>query len=438
MRLVSMLALLTWVSCSSEPRVEKEAFLFSGPEVDYSSYGDRLTFRAESPGSPVLLFRARIGDDVVRCDPSLGSITHTTVAAWKSATGGVADESQTWVPAQDWDFDPPHLRFRGRALDTAGRHHLAFGRSFDGDFVAVLSANGRYHPPDGGLIPFLGGRPAWAGGSHFHQVFDHGTGQAVGEPVRIPLRSRNGSIRASWTFDNQYVVYGATRSPIAVAATGLPPRDRLGRQEGLVAFQPAAWTEPWFAGIQLRYLDENGDRFLLRHFQESAAYLVDGRSHDLQEADPSLWDSAPGAPWDDYDLRGFGVEGRRTLETSEGERPSRPSEDEAGDAARVFDFYWTERRLRRFGKELATAGGKPERLSLSPRLRTALVFSSDESGAIFQERYSLPSGEPDGGALRLPDTIRDAPYVLWTPDERYVLFWDPHANLLYLQAPFPR
>lgn len=434
-----MLALLTGVSCFREPRVEKEAFLFSGPAVDYSSYPDTLTFRAESPGSPVLLFRFRSGEDVVRYDPSLGSTTHTTFAAWMSATGGGAnDERQTRVPAQDWDFDPPQLRFRGRALDTTGRHHLAYGRSFDGNFVAVLSANGRYHEPDGGLIPFLGGRHAWAGGSHFHQVFDHGTGQAVGEPVRIPLSSRNGSIRASWTFDNQYVVYSAWQGPIALAATGLPPRDGPGRQEGLVAFQPAAWTEPWFAGIQLRYLDENGDRFLLRHFQESAAYLYDGRSHELQEADPSSWDSAPGAPWDDYDLRGFGAEGRRTLETSEEERPSRLSEGEAGDAARVFDFQWTQSRLRRFGKDLATAGGKPERLSLSPRLTTALVFSSDESGAIFQERYSLPSGEPDGGPLRLPDTIREAPYLLWTPDERYVLFWDPHASLLYVQAPFPR
>lgn len=123
---------------------------------------------------------------------------------WIQARGERCARSTCFLPVLGLKISSKHeLLLKGRKVATAGRTVLGYEVSTDGRYAAVLSATGR---PRSSWMPFIGG-PKWAGGTHFHELFEFPSMKRLGTPVRLPLASRRSQILILWAPCSAYVLY---------------------------------------------------------------------------------------------------------------------------------------------------------------------------------------------------------------------------------------
>ena len=90
-----------------------------------------------------------------------------------------------------------------RVIRTAGARALTIHESPSGRFAAVLSADGERKES---ILPFYG--PGGADGQHFHELLSLTDFTRVGEPVRLPMTTKEiVSLNGCWSPDEGYVVY---------------------------------------------------------------------------------------------------------------------------------------------------------------------------------------------------------------------------------------
>ncbi|MFW2388738.1 MAG: hypothetical protein ACN4G0_10400 [Polyangiales bacterium] len=404
------LALLTSPGCDRDKRAQ-DMFVTTTPWPIYGGYGDELEFRAESPGSPVLLFRRKRSSGVYRYDPSANAIAPADSDEWKRATGKVMGvfSSQTGSIRTSEN----RVSLQGSTVEPHGRHFLGLAYSSEFERVAILSANGLYRAQTSGLM--FGGRNRYVAGPHFHQIIDIDSKAPIGKPIRLPLSSkRDGSIKIGWSSDDQYVLYFAPETrKVAIVRTGLKPSPlHRDPQNRIAVFRPHAWTHPLDDTVLLRYDTDQRDRFLLKMEGESPVYRFDASSFELTQAEEQAWDQASGQVYDASTLHEQptpSVNGERT-QRSQALRKVRPG------------------KLRRGGDTIATAGETVIALSVAPDLETAVVLSRTKPARVYQELFRLPEATRIGPAVELP-WLGAAPFIAWTPDERFILYSDGAQRL---------
>ena len=88
-------------------------------------------------------------------------------------------------------------------IRTAGARALKIHESPSGRLAAVLSADGERQES---LLPFHG--PGGADGQHFHELLSLTDFTRVGEPLRLPMTSKEiSSLDGCWSPDERFVVY---------------------------------------------------------------------------------------------------------------------------------------------------------------------------------------------------------------------------------------
>lgn len=171
------------------------------PPFPFQPGSERI--RPASPGSSVLLLE---NDGYIfnvpqrqayyfAIDTSNNSIRPASGAEWNAATGEIIDDLQL-----SRDLDRPI--FGWKQTDSAGRHVMGRVLSPSGDYLAIVSADGRYHKP---VRALLWGREAYADGQHYLEIRPMNDGKLVGTPVAIPTEDEH-EPRIWWIKDERFVI----------------------------------------------------------------------------------------------------------------------------------------------------------------------------------------------------------------------------------------
>jgi hypothetical protein len=103
-------------------------------------------------------------------------------------------------------------------------------------------------------------------------------------------------------------------------------------------------------------------------------------------------------------------------------------------------------------RELVTAGDTPLDLAISPSGKQVAVLSASGGwtgediiplyegrgwvvGQHYHQVWSLPSGLPIGKVIRLPLRSKDYINMCWSPDEKYVVYYDVFFRLVFVKIP---
>jgi hypothetical protein len=392
------LAFFTSLGCDRE-KPAQDVFVTTTPWASYNGYGDEPEFRAESPGSPVLLFRRRRSPGVYRYDPSAGAIVEADTSTWERATGKVMEGFASMTGSIG--TSEKRVPLRGSTFEPYGEHFFGLAYSSELERAAILSANGRYHPQTSGLM--FGGRNRYATGQHFHQIIEIDSMTPVGKALPLPLSSKHdGSINIAWSSDDQYVLYFATKThKVAIVQTGLKPRSlHRDLQNRIAVFRPHAWTHALDDTVLLRYDTDRRESFLLKLKGESAIYRFDEKSFELTRVEDRAWERAAGLVYDASKLH---------------EQPTRFEMDYSGDSARL-----------RFGEArwVPTKGANVSSFARSPRADLIATVSTDLKGGggdtFLGELWRVPELERAAGPFALDGQAT----TNWSADQNYLLFTD--------------
>jgi hypothetical protein len=203
---LGMLILTALPFCGTESGSRDEAPLFTLPawqDVGLE-YGDQLMLRESVDGDALLLKHSR-RDTIYKYDPSTHSLTAVSNAEWLRTNTPIAECGKQGDPSPLLlkIETASHQLFAGdRPIKAAGRTALKLTEAPSGKFAAVLSASGN---ADTSIIPFTGG--SGASGQYYHQIMSLPDVQAVGQPVRLPVRRKNDSLIPCWSADERYVIY---------------------------------------------------------------------------------------------------------------------------------------------------------------------------------------------------------------------------------------
>ena len=168
--------------------------------------------RSEGPARDRLLLTHLRREMVYRYDRATRELALVPHERWEAGGGDVAQcPSGFTTPAglriesKRGPSEPrlDRLLAGDRVIRTAGARALRIHESPSGRFAAVLSADGeREESP----VPFSG--PGGADGQHFHELLSLVDFKRVGEPVRLPMTSKEiSSLGGCWSPDGRYVVY---------------------------------------------------------------------------------------------------------------------------------------------------------------------------------------------------------------------------------------
>jgi hypothetical protein len=109
-----------------------------------------------------------------------------------------------------------------RVIRTVGARALTMSESPSERFAAVLSADGERRES---LMPFSG--PGGADGQHFHELLSLADFTRVGEPVRLPMTTKDiVSLTSCWSPDERYVVYADLSAfrVLSIVPIDVPPQ----------------------------------------------------------------------------------------------------------------------------------------------------------------------------------------------------------------------
>lgn len=171
------------------------------PPFPFQPGSERI--RPASPGSSVLLleneghiFNVPLTQVYYfAIDTSNNSIRPAAATEWNAATGEIIDNIQL-------SGDLPRPIFGWKQTDSAGRHVMERLLSPSGDYLAIVSADGRYHKP---VRALLWGREAYTDGQHYLEIRPMKDGKLVGTPVAIPTEDEL-EPRIWWTKDERFII----------------------------------------------------------------------------------------------------------------------------------------------------------------------------------------------------------------------------------------
>lgn len=105
----------------------------------------------------------------------------------------------------EWNQTTDQLFHKGTAVQTQGRWVVGVSPAPQGDWVAVLSIDGRRTDAIG--LPGLGKGGSYTG-RYFHELRRLSTGDRVGKPVHLADANGLGGLAvAHWTGDGSYTIY---------------------------------------------------------------------------------------------------------------------------------------------------------------------------------------------------------------------------------------
>jgi len=184
----------------------------------------QLLLRLDKPGSDILLLALQADAPDPALPKELVSVAPESVIyrynrardtldpvgkeVWENASGPVSVSLEQYRPSNPKggigiDTRELILEKRGQMVPTAGKAALCIeAPSQKSDFAAVLSAARRKGKP---FIPFLSG--PYGVGQHYHQIFSLPDLEAIGRPVRLPLKADISAIQMMWAPERRYVVY---------------------------------------------------------------------------------------------------------------------------------------------------------------------------------------------------------------------------------------
>jgi hypothetical protein len=167
--------------------------------------------RSEGPDKDTLLLTHLRLEMVYQYDRANQELALVPYEHWE-ASGGEVVECPTFdnpsglrIESRRTPSDPrlDRLLAGDRVIRTAGARALTMSKSPSERFAAVLSADGERKES---LMPFFG--PGGADGQHFHELLSLADFTRVGEPVRLPMRTKDiVSLNSCWSLDGRYVVY---------------------------------------------------------------------------------------------------------------------------------------------------------------------------------------------------------------------------------------
>lgn len=413
------------------------------PDAEMDSR-ELLYVRPETMGSDVLLLthqtaRQREEDEqdgvigngphnaVYRFDPGAETFELVGDEAWDGATGFVTDCTRSSV--RDTAFATPghdELIFEGEPLAVAGGGDLLrIAGAPSSPAVAVLSTTG---------ISFSRFFTPGSTGQHYHQLFSEIDGRPLGEPVRLGVGSNSATVRARWTWDEQYVIYHHDEVMGRLAydlICVVPVKEEMalldelgdGGSSDVPCLHPSEWPRS-LQHLYVRLQTPGSDVLVLTHatFEQheedsldqvvgngphAPAYRFDPITESFELVDDDIWDQADGELVDCY-----------------------------SDGVRRSAFTYTEdNRLLFDGEALEVVGGTVVLPSGAPGTPVTAVLSTDgfpffrPYGTGFTGQYSHQLfSEIDGQALGEPVQVgvswRGAwQSVCWTADNRYVLYY---------------
>jgi hypothetical protein len=138
-------------------------------------------------------------------DTATNAIRPASKSEWDEAAGVIGDDLQVTQVTGERPFNIALEKVipKWSRTDATGRHVMECLHSPTEDYIALLSADGRFHPPVRGL---LWGREAYADGQHYLEVRSMKDGAMVGLPVAIPLPTKT-YVHSWWTADERFVVF---------------------------------------------------------------------------------------------------------------------------------------------------------------------------------------------------------------------------------------
>lgn len=189
-----------------------------------------LLLRADSEGSDVLLLRHISSEDEVSYSYGNTPPTQAGTVIYLYRPGAkvlAAIEEKAWDSAKGVVSSLPHeLRARGgpfeikrgggvlryggdggRLVQTTKKYALYVGVSHDGDWAAVVSAEGPKPTRSFSLMPFIGAGLGPTKGPRYHQLFKSSDASPIGQAILLPFDERIDTCGPFWSPDGKYIVY---------------------------------------------------------------------------------------------------------------------------------------------------------------------------------------------------------------------------------------
>jgi len=340
---------------------------------------DTVLLRYDTDQREGFLLKLEGESPVYRFDASSFELTQVEEQAWELASGQVYDASKLHEQPTPFEIDDTgdsmRLGFgKDRFVPTKEASVISFARSPRADLLATVSKD----------LQSPAGEPS------------------IGELWRVPELERavgpfavGGQATANWSADQSYVLFTdfASCSEFWLLRVGDSDVIHFRIEEG----RPVRRSTCPLA----RYRTKDAGQSLL---------IAVGKNHEVFEIDLTK-KTARGRSREDWNrAAGPAVAFVERTHSSQTLRKVRPGKLQRGDAP------------------MPTAGEKVLALSVAPNLETVVVLSRAKPAKVYQELFRLPEATPIGPAVELP-WLRTAPFIAWTPDERFLLYSDGAQRL---------
>ncbi len=363
---------------------------------------------------------------------------------WELATGLTSDYVQIGPTNGHPPYNDQLAKYIGQTLEpkVSAQYVVRLVWSPKKDKLAVVSADGKFHPQVTGLM--FGGRNAYVDGPHYVEIRDSKSGALLMPAVALP--KGKGPDQWSdiwWTADERFLVEARSNDQILAIPTNLPTTPYIlaskdhSRAEPAAAtappvtldrdlrvFQPASWWGNWIHPntFVARYEDGTGNGILFSTGSHGAVYRYDPAERDLILADQGTWERAAGhifKPRGSYsaDVLGRTVEDlwKRTDEVLKWLYSNVATTE-------IPSLDWQIKDCISIAK---VAGKHPLAYRLSPSKDCVMMIMDipeDDAGYVlefFDPRYCHQLGRP----VRIPKAVwQDLGDMMWLPDCNFVLF----------------
>jgi hypothetical protein len=393
--------------------------------------------RPRFPGSSQLLFWESHTQRVFEYDTDSHALVEAGARDWELATGLISDYVQIGPANGHPPYNDQLEKYIGRTPEpkVSAQYVVRLVWSPKKDKLAVVSADGKFHPQVTGLM--FGGRNAYVDGPHYVEIRDSKTGALLMPAVALPIgKEPDGWSHVWWTADERFLVAAQWNDQILVIPTKLPPRPSIlaskdalrseattgasppaALDRDLRVFQPTSWWDVWVHPntFVARYEDGTSNGILFSTGPAGAVYRYDALKRDLILVDQGTWDRAAGSY--SADVLGRTVEDlwKRTDEVLKWLYSNVATTE-------VPSLDWQIKDCISIAK---VAGKQPQAYRPSPSKDCVMmIMNNPEDDAkyvveFFDPRYCLQLGRP----VRIPKPIwQDLGDMMWLPDCKYVLF----------------
>jgi hypothetical protein len=389
--------------------------------------------RPATVGSSTLLFWESFTSRVFELDTTTNMLREVASQKWENATGPISDVNQIGLV----NGHPPHNTGLARIMGGepeprfAGQFAMNNVSSPTGDKLAIVSANGNFHPPATGLM--FTGHNAYVVGPHFLEIRDAKTGSVLMPAVALPKHNaRREWLDVWWTADERFVVCLWSDDRLMVVPTGFAAAPFLAdpaiSHRDFSIFQPARWWEAWVQRtVEVRCESPDCSVLLISNLLDSV-YRYDSADQSLVLGDAGAWEHAAGHRF-----------GRTDIFPPDPPEPTSEEEDRRRDqiierlnaGLPAEDLPQIDQQVRACEHMAKPEGKRQQAYRPAPSKRRVLVLSdnTDSDPNYFLEFFEPRFCEKVGRTVEMPKAIwKELGYMFWLPDCRYVFFenYDRH------------